>query len=493
MKISELIKQPENRRLEFKEKLPSSQELAKTIIAFANDAGGDLIIGIQDKPREIIGINEDELLSLEEKISNIIYEHCQPVIIPDISFHSFDKGSGFIKVHIHRGSQLPYYLKSKGKLEGTYIRVGSSTRKADSEIIAELERQKRNVSFDSEIVHDKKLKEIDLKAFSNFFKEKTKEHLSQIILQKLELIKIYQNSLLPTNAYILFSDGKIKNELFPYAKIECARFKGTNTDIFIDQKTIDGNIAIQAEAAYEFILRHINQGASINGIYTESRWEYPVAAIREVIRNAVVHRDYSLTGKDIKVAIYDDMVEITSPGLLMPSIDFNELEARQSDIRNKVIAPVFKRLGIIDQWGNGLKLIADEIQNYPEIEFKWLEKGIQFQVQFLKRTNSTISASGKSELRENLGLSWEQVGTKLGLSREQVELILNTCKKPAEIKDLMNLLELHNRTKFRNKYIKPLLGEKLLVMTEPNKPTSSKQKYYTTEKGKSFLEQNGKN
>lgn len=78
-------------------------------------------------------------------------------------------------------------------------------------------------------------------------------------------------------------------------------------------------------------------------------------AIREIIRNAIVHRDYSLTGKDVKVAIYDDMVEITSPGLLPPSIDYSAMESRQSDARNKVIAPVFKRLGIIDQWGNGLK------------------------------------------------------------------------------------------------------------------------------------------
>lgn len=118
--------------------------------------------------------------------------------------------------------------------------------------------------------------------------------------------------------------------------------------------------------------------------YTISRWEYPVKAIREVIRNAVVHRDYSLTGKDIKMAIYDDMVEITSPGLLPPSIDYAAMESRQSDASNNVIAPVFKRLGIIDQWGNGLKLIADEMKEYPDIEFRWREVGLSFQVQFVK-------------------------------------------------------------------------------------------------------------
>lgn len=101
-------------------------------------------------------------------------------------------------------------------------------------------------------------------------------------------------------------------------------------------------------------------------------------AIREIIRNAIVHRDYSLTGKDVKVAIYDDMVEITSPGLLPPSIDYSAMESRQSDARNKVIAPVFKRLGIIDQWGNGLKMVAEEMKSYPEIDLCWKEVGFVF-------------------------------------------------------------------------------------------------------------------
>lgn len=104
-----------------------------------------------------------------------------------------------------------------------------------------------------------------------------------------------------------------------------------------------------------------------------------------MLRNAIVHRDYYLTGKDIKVAVYDDMVEITSPGKLLPSVDFNDLRAGQSDIRNKVIAPVFKKSGIIEQWGTGLKLIAEELESYPEIEFRWSEPGLAFQVQFVKK------------------------------------------------------------------------------------------------------------
>jgi len=79
------------------------------------------------------------------------------------------------------------------------------------------------------------------------------------------------------------------------------------------------------------------------------------------------------------------MVEITSPGKLMPSIDFNDMEARQSDIRNKIIAPVFKKIGVIEQLDNGHKLIFDELKGYPEIEFRWSEKGLSFQVQFIRK------------------------------------------------------------------------------------------------------------
>jgi predicted HTH transcriptional regulator len=288
-------------------------------------------------------------------------------------------------VQVYRGSNLPYYFKEKGKNKGTYIRVGSTNRLADAEIIAELERQKRNVSFDSEPVHDFTTSEINIEQFKIFFSEKTGDDLNSNALKKLELIREYQGNKLAVNALVLFSEGTPRRQMFPYAKIECARFKGTTSHEFIDQKTITDNISLQPESAYEFVLRHINKGALVKGVYTESRWEYPVVAIREVIRNAGVHRDYSLAGKDIKVAVYDDMVEITSPGKLLPSIDFSDMEARQSDIRNKVIAPVFKRLGIIDQWGNGLKLIADELKEYPGIEFRWYEKGLQFQVQFVKK------------------------------------------------------------------------------------------------------------
>jgi ATP-dependent DNA helicase len=387
METADVLNLREGRRLELKGALPSNADLAKTVVAFANDAGGDIYIGIDDN-RKVIGLPEEELPRIEEQISNMLYDRCYPSILPEISFLSIDE-KNVIRIQIYRGSMPPYYLKSEGKLKGTYIRVGSSNRIADGDTIVDLERKRHSISFDSEIVLDKTVEELNFDSFKRLYYEKTKEELDNQTLRKLELVKEEHGKVYPTNALVLFSDDPLKQMLFPNAKVECARFKGNRTDLVIDKKSITAQIGVQAEEAYNFTLRQINESAWVEGVYTISRWEYPVKALREILRNAVVHRQYSLTGKDIKVAIYDDMVEITSPGLLPPSIDYAAMGNRQSDARNRVIAPVFKRLGIIDQWGNGLKLVADEMKNYPEIEFRWQEVGLSFQVQFVKRENAT--------------------------------------------------------------------------------------------------------
>ena len=502
LKLLEIIQQPEGRRLEFKESIPRPAELAKTVVAFANDAGGDLYVGVRDEPRMVSGIPEDQLLQVEEQISNIIYDYCTPVIVPEISFHGYED-AWIIRVRIVRGSNFPYFLKSKGKSDGTYIRIGSSNRPADEEIIADLERQKRNVSFDAELVFDLPFEAVDIQDFASFFYEKTEEPLDVNTLKKLDLLRVYQGQLLPTNALLLFTSYSVRKGYFPYSKIECARFKGTTPDTFIDQKTIDVHIGAQAELAYEFVLRHINQGAQVTGVYTKTRWEYPVKAIREALRNAVVHRDYSLLGKDIKVAIYDDMVEITSPGKLLPSIDFHDLEARQSDIRNRAIAPVFKKMGIIDQWGNGLRLIAEELKKYPEIGFRWLERGLSFQVQFFKRTIDREAPLNPQEVFSDPGakseLSRGQVGAKSDFrveERQEPDLpsavtvrLLQFALIPRATGELMGLLDWKSRSKFRERYIIPLLKAGLLRRTVPDKPNSSRQRYETTAQGRERINQ----
>ncbi|MGE0079592.1 MAG: RNA-binding domain-containing protein [Bacteroidales bacterium] len=450
-KLSEILNQPEGRRLEFKETLPTNADLAKTIIAFANDAGGDLYIGVKNNPREIVGINESDRVDLEEKVSNIIHDSCEPVILPEITFISLED-KHLIKVHIYKGSNPPYHIKNRAIAENTYIRVGSTNRQATSDIIAGFERQKQNRSFDSVLSYIKTFENLNITSFDQLFLQKTGEALSLQVLGKLELYNEEQGTRFPTNALVLLSDDDLRKQLFPYAKVECARFKGVVPGNFIDQKTIDLNIAEQPEQAYQFVLRHISQGsADYTGVYRNDRWEYPIIAIREAIRNAVIHRDYALTGKDIKIAIFDDKIEITSPGKLPPTVDFNDMNAGQSDIRNKILAPVFKRLGIIEQWGNGLRIIADELQNYPEIALDWKEPGMAFRIAFLKKnfipdtpkelfSDASGKTSGKTsekmlELIGNNGnITIKELSESVGVSTRSIERNLKKLQKDKKIK-----------------------------------------------------------
>ena len=205
----------------------------------------------------------------------------------------------------------------------------------------------------------------------------------------------------------------------------------------------------------------------------------------------MVHRDYSFSGKDIKIAVYDDMVEVTSPGLLPPSIDYSAMESRQSDAKNKVIAPVFKKLGIIDQWGNGLKLIADELKNYPDIVFQWKEVGLSFQVQFINRMYSA-----KIEAQKNMGHELgHELGQDLGheLGQEQQEktlfsqLLEELNKQSGSKRDLMVVLEMKTASGYFNRTIKRLQTLELIALTIPYIPNHPQQKFQITEKGKTFL------
>jgi len=166
------------------------------------------------------------------------------------------------------------------------------------------------------------------------------------------------------------------------------------------------------------------------------------------------------------------------------------MESGQSDIRNKCIASVFKKMGVIEQWGSGLKLIVSELKKYPDIELKWSEPSLSFRITLSKKdfVKSQEIINGTKKHQE--APSWHQVSTKLALSKYEIIKILKKCAEPVSFQDVMDALGWKDRTKFRNKYIKPLLAENLLNMTDPASPKSPKQKYFVTERGNILIKEN---
>lgn len=496
-KYPQYLDQPESRRLEFKEIFPKGEQVARTAVAFANGAGGRMVFGVKDSPREIIGIPEGQLFTMEERITNSIFNQCAPAIVPEVYIQSAAEKT-LLVVEIFPGSNKPYYIKKRGKNNGTYIRVGSTNRKASHETIEALERQHRKVSFDSLPAYDCGLEDVNLKPFQKAYRGLTGKPIGKNQLQNLGLLTPERDQVHPTHAALLLSDSPARKRYFPYAKIECARFKGTERRVFLDQSTINEPIFASIEPCMAFIKKNIALGATIGEIYREDRWEYPMEAIREAMINAVIHRDYSILGSDIKVAIYDDMLEISSPGPLPDLLSFEDLGTGRSEIRNRVLAPIFKDMKLIEAWGSGIQKMKTELKDYPEIELVLQEAGHAFQVQFIKK--GPQKELGKDQVGANQGLSRDQVRTKQGPSREmQVSAfrpndeqfrLLQISTDAKAIVDLMRFFNRSNRTKFKKSHIAPLIEAGLLEMTDPESPNSPKQKYRTSEKGKEIIKDN---
>ena len=221
--------------------------------------------------------------------------------------------------------------------------------------------------------------------------------------------------------------------------------------------------------------------------------EYPITAIREALMNALLHADYSIRGTRISVAIFTDRLEITNPGMLPLGMTLNDFKNGISSVRNKVLGRVFEKMELVEQWGSGYKRIANICakKGYPEP--LWEEFSSAFRVTFFPHPAASgikvQEAPRHKQAETKVGPRRDQDGTMMGLSRDQVtddveltddELkILSFCRVERNIQEMMSLLGWKHRTKFRNKYIAPLLEKGLLRMTIPDKPQSRNQKYIT--------------
>jgi ATP-dependent DNA helicase RecG len=211
---------------------------------------------------------------------------------------------------------------------------------------------------------------------------------------------------------------------------------------------------------------------------------YPPRATREALANALCHRDYTIPGGAVAVAMYDDHLEITNPGDLHFGITPEKLTIpHESKPWNPVVANVFYRAGIIERWGAGTLNIIDWCLENANPAPIWQEQAGSVYVTFLP---AVLPDTPEVKAHETLGAGG--TGTKLALSRHQVE-ILHKCSEDSMLVDIMAITGRSDRTKFRHQVLNPLLEAGLIEMTIPDKPRSSKQKYRLTGKGQAVVAQ----
>ena len=402
MLIEEILK-GESEKTEFKENAKTNTYI-KTVVAFANGNGGKIVFGVKDN-REIIGVeNEFEVM---DGIINAISDSCYPMIVPDISLHTLENKT-VILVEIEGGKKKPYYLKSKGMQKGTYIRSGATTRIIEEDyVLKELVLEGENKYFDQQVCHGESVSDEEIEKFCEWLEKLARKNSEN----DTEIRKVTRNTLLswkvleekngrifPTNAYILLS-GKENWEVS--RKIQCGVFKGETRSIFVDKKEFEGSIIMQLEKAYQYVLEKINLSSDIVGIYRVDKYEIPPKSIREVIANAVIHRSY-LEPNDIQVALYDNRLEITSPGMLLSGVNVKRMKEGYSKLRNCAIASVFAYVNIIEKWGSGIPRIMNEIREYglQEPEFIIFENDFRVNI-YRKNYNTTQSTQGSTQNRIN--------------------------------------------------------------------------------------------
>lgn len=306
-----------------------------------------MVVGIDDGTKHVRGLADP--LKEADRLANLVSDNIVPRLVVSIEIVSW-RSKHLLIAETYPSSNRPHHFKSLGPQDGVFVRIGASNRKADAPLIRELARMVRNETFDEMPLALLSDTAIDFQVASKLFKKRRRLKAD---LHALHAVTEHHNKLVPTVGGILLLGNDPEGE-FPDAWIQCGRFGGTDKSVIADSIECHGVLTKVADDAFEFIRKHILYGATITGLKRKETTNIPLRAARELLVNAVVHADYSQQGAPIRVAIYDDRLEIDNPGVLLSGLSVADIKQGNSKLRNRVIGRVFKELRYIEQWGSGI-------------------------------------------------------------------------------------------------------------------------------------------
>ena len=279
--------EPESKTREYKRDLSSPRGPMRTIVAFANSAGGQLMVGINDD-RSVAGVADP--LAEEERLASLISDWIAPRLVPSIEVIPVGSKSVLV-VDADLSGRRPHYIASEGVENGTYVRLGSTTRKADASLVRELQRGAEGQKFDEQPAIGESLNTLDLAAIEQMLERPVDED----VLRTLGLITSDQRTLVPTYGGILVA-GKNRERLFSGAWVQCARFRGEKRVDIFDQAEFHGHLPLVVDEVLAFLTKHAYRMAEFGGARRKDVLSIPLDAIREIVVNAFVHASYETSG-----------------------------------------------------------------------------------------------------------------------------------------------------------------------------------------------------
>ena len=361
-----LIKTPEGLYLDRKRAKISIQDLANEIASFANANGGIIAVGITDDGI-IEGFNQYGVKKLNEcqkAISNLLKP--TPIYNSELIEVNNQKGEKDVILLFHIEPTMNYIVRNNK--DEVYCRQGDSSIKLTSDQIKSLEYDRKERDFEAEVLLDSSLEDLDIEMIE-IYKKKLETNLpAEKVLKARGFIKEKNGELHFTKAGILLF-GKNPSVYLPSARVRVLKFEGTNLQVgtemnIVKDKTFDSCLYKTIEQARIFINSQLREFTHLNqdGIF-ETVPEYPEFAWYEGLVNAITHRDYSNSGEHITVKLYDDRLEICSPGKLGGFVTLETMKTKRYS-RNPQIARVLNELGIVRELNEGVKRIYSEMQRF---------------------------------------------------------------------------------------------------------------------------------
>lgn len=401
-----------------------TDEIKKTVIAFANTRGGEVLIGVEDDGT-VLGVADVDGTML--KATNALRDSIKPDVTMFLLCEKREMGGkDVVAIKVQKGTACPYYLAAKGlRPEGVFVRQGASTVPATGSAILKMIKETDGDDYEAARSLNQELTFQDAECFF------TEEHISLGQEQKRTLGLVSEDGVF-TNLGLLLSDQ------CPHTA-KLAVFQGSGKTVFKDRAEFSGSLFRQMKDLYDHIDRFNRIRAEFPGLKRVDTRDYPPEALREAMLNAIVHRDYSYSASTF-ISIFDDRIEFVTLGGLPKGIAMSDVMMGVSVPRNRRLANIFYRLHLIEAFGTGMLKIKECYAGrscQPAVE----ASENAFKITLPNVNHEAEAANRKHPLSEKEQRILDFISTRQSASRAEIEAAAGLSQS-VTIRALKRLLEL---------------------------------------------------
>jgi len=375
--LLEIIKTGETSKVQFKESLPNAESMSREIVAMSNSLGGMILLGVKDRSGAVIGLSPEQIEYADRKVSEFA-DNIKPTVYLTtevIKVMDDDSGKNILIVHVEEGNNKPYKT-SQGEI---YVKQGSNKRLlTDNAEIMRLFQSSGNLLADEMEIHGTSIEDVDAKNFSEYFKkefDRSYEERGLSLEQALKAKRIIRNNRLTLAGLLFF--GKEPQSIKPAFTVKAVSFFGNKIEgsqYRSKPKDLTGTIPELFEKGMDFLMSNLDYLQTGESFNVQGKLEVSRIALEELLQNALVHRDY-FKNAPIRLFIFDNRIEIISPGRLPNGLTVEDIKYGNPVIRNNQLVAFSTHTLPYSGLGSGIKRSLEE---QPDIELINDSEGEQF-------------------------------------------------------------------------------------------------------------------